>query len=334
MKAIIRTILYLALAGCVAAPALAQGDTPARIKTRTELVVVPVTVKDSRGNLVSDVTRDEFRIFQDGVEQEISLFSVDPFPLSAVIVLDNDLGDKASKEVQKSLDSIAAAFGPNDEVALITFDEYPQTVMDFTRSNDQLFAQLKRTRLENNSPPPGGGPWVTPPVTNTSQVGVMTTPTQRSAPPKVTKCLNDAIYAATDLLRTRGRDRRKIIFLVSDGNNAKTNKWTYDATLTHLLEADVSVYAIGIGHVLLLHEGGLLPRYANTTGGDFFFASKQPELERLYASICEEARNRYTLAYVPHTQAAGRNYHSIEVRVRRPGLDLSARQGFYSGPAQ
>ena len=67
------------------------------------LVVVPVTVKDGNNQLVADLRRDEFRIFEDGVEQKISLFSVDTAPLSVVIVVDDDLKAKSSVEVKKSL---------------------------------------------------------------------------------------------------------------------------------------------------------------------------------------------------------------------------------------
>ena len=143
-------------------PAPAQGQAPARIRTQSELVVVPVTVKDGSGILVSGLERNDFRMFEDGAEQDISLFSADPFPLSAVVLLDNNLPSKQLDQVQASLVSIAAGFGPNDEVALMTFDQFPEQVMQLTANNDQLFTQLKRTKLGSTfslpssppSPPP------------------------------------------------------------------------------------------------------------------------------------------------------------------------------------
>lgn len=87
--------LFLAIPIPAALPQ--QEDPRARIRTTVELVVVPVTVKDGTGNLVSDLREGEFRIFEDGVEQQISLFSVEAFPLSAVVLLDDGLRKKAAE---------------------------------------------------------------------------------------------------------------------------------------------------------------------------------------------------------------------------------------------
>jgi len=107
-----------------AQPQSQQGKPPRTLGAVSELVLVPVTVKNSAGQLVGDLRKDEFRIFDDGHEQQIARFSTDPVPLSAVIVLDNDLSLKERDQVQKSLESIAAALGPSDEAALMLFDEF------------------------------------------------------------------------------------------------------------------------------------------------------------------------------------------------------------------
>ena len=94
-----------------------QNDTRSRISVETRLVIVPVTVKDSEGRLVGDLDKGEFRVFSDGVEQQVLLFTSDPFPLSAVVLIDNDLAQKAAEQVQKSLSTVSAGFASNDEVA-------------------------------------------------------------------------------------------------------------------------------------------------------------------------------------------------------------------------
>ena len=79
-----------------------QSDTRGRISVETRLVIVPVTVKDKEGRLVGDLEKNEFHVFSDGIEQQILLFTSDPFPLSAVVVIDNDLSDKqADKRVKE-----------------------------------------------------------------------------------------------------------------------------------------------------------------------------------------------------------------------------------------
>jgi Ca-activated chloride channel family protein len=320
----------MALLFALPVPALPQGDAPARIKTRSELVVVPVTAKDRHGNLVSDLRREEFRILEDGVEQQIALFSADSFPLSAVVLIDNDLPLKTADEVQKSLMAIAAGFSSSDEVALMMYDLFPQTVLDFTPDNDKVFTQLKRMRLGSDFPGQGSGPMTAGPLVNrqSDQPKVPTAGVTLS--PSASVNLTDAMYAAGQLLKSRGRDRRKIIFLISDGSDSRHNTMSYEDTIQVLLSADISVYAVAVGPALLKHGSSLLVKYANATGGDFYYVSKQEDLEKLYTKMTEEARTQYTLAYMPLNPDRSKDYHSIEVRVKRLNLDLLARQGYFT----
>jgi VWFA-related protein len=306
-----------------------QGDTRARISARTDLVIVPVTVKDRQGQLVGDLQREEFRVFEDNVEQKIVLFTADPFPLSTVVLIDDDLSQKSADQVQKSLTAISAGFGPSDEVAVVTYDEFQQTVVDFSFNNDQLFTQLKRLDLGSHFPgDAAGGPMTAGPVINGKDAGGA--PVSAGAPvSRTTKDLDDALFAAATMLKGRGRLRRKIIFLISDGNNSRHNAHSFDQTMQQLLAADVSVYSISVGHAFLQHQTGRLEHYANGTGGDTFFAAKQRDLERLYSGVTEEARNEYTLTFSPEDIDRSKDYHTIEVRVRRPELRVSARQGYY-----
>lgn len=303
-------------------------DPRARIRSTVELVVVPVTVKDSKGNLVADLRKDEFRIFEDGVEQQASLFSTDAFPLSAVVLLDDDLKPKASDQLHKSLLAIAGAFSESDEVALARFASFFTPVMEFSQDNDHLMAELKRL-VSGDEPFPDPESTAPHPTAGSQPIpGAATTP-QQSAADKTTKHLDDAIHAAAEALRGRDRERRKVIILLSDGVDAKGNTYNYEQTLALLLSSDVSVYAIGTDASLLRRGASPLSRYARATGGDTYFVSNAPALSRAYAQVAEEARHQYTLAYVPAGTDRAQNYHSIEVRVRRPGLEVLSRDGYY-----
>jgi VWFA-related protein len=148
------------------------------------------------------------------------------------------------------------------------------------------------------------------------------------------KHINDAIYAAAEQLRDRPRERRKIIFLISDGQNAKNNTHSYDETLKLLLSADISVYAIGVGEANLNRGitflgNNILAKYAHATGGDIFYGSSREDLEGLYPRVSEQARNQYTLAYAASKTDHTQPYHTIEVRAERPGLSMLARDGYY-----
>lgn len=337
------------------APSAPRQNPPAQqaappIVVRTERVIVPVTVKDSHGQLVGDLTQGDFRILADGVEQRIVGFSAEPVPLSAVVVIDNDLGQRPEVQVQKSLVAIAAGFGPSDEAALVTYDQFPETVSDFSNNNDLLFTTLKRLELGSHNSqviadpttagPIGAGGGAGPPPSSPGPLASGLPPAASvqvhgSGRYKTENALNDALFAAGDMLKARGRDRRKIIFLISDGSNSKTNEHSFDETLRSLLVSDVSVYSINVTHTVpvgksvIQHGASELEKYAAGTGGDTFFAGKQPDLERLYAEVTEEARNQYTLTFSPEDVPGKADYHTIEIRVRRPDLNVDARSGYY-----
>ena len=284
----------------------------------------------SSGALVGDLQRDEFRIFCDNVEQQIIFFTSDPFPLSAVVLIDNDLSIKSADQVQKSLTAISAGFGPSDEVALVTYNEFTNVVEDFSFNNDQLFTKLKRLELDHHYPgSPVGGPLTAGPTANgkNTETGQPTPLGVRQELPH--KDMDDAIFDAATMLKGRGRDRRKIIFLISDGNNAKNNTHTFDQTVQLLLTSDVSVYSISVGHAFLQKQTLRLEKYASKSGGDTFYAGNDRGLEGLYSNVTEQARNQYTLTFSPQDTDRTQDFHSIEVRVRRPGLEVSTREGYY-----
>jgi VWFA-related protein len=327
-----------AAGGAPAPTARNQNQQAPAIQTQVTAVIVPVTVKDREGRLVGDLTKDDLRILCDGVQQKILLFTADPFPLSAVVVIDNDLAQKQAALVQKSLTTISAGFGPEDEVALVTYEEFPTTVADFSKNNDDLFTRLKRLEIGSHNSTVVADPTTAGPVINgkpaPSGLGL---PIHGSGRYKTFNDLDDAIYSAGDMLKTRGRSRRKIVFLVSDGSDSRNNQHTFDETLRALLSADVSVYAISVGRSvplpvgksLLEHGVAEVDKFADRTGGDTFSANKQEDLERLYSDVTEEARNQYTITFQPSGTDRSHDYHEIEVRVLRPSLNVIARRGYY-----
>ena len=321
--------------GAGQAPAPQPQDPRASIRTTVSLVVVPVTVKNSAGELVTDLQKNDFRMFEDGIEQQIALFSVDAFPLSAAILIDNDLKKSSADKVQKTLQSVAGGFSASDEVSLWLFAEFPEPVAEFIASNDTLVTQLKRIDLNSSIIQGPGSAVMTegPRVNTTPMPGPPQVPAMQAGHNNH-KHIDDAIYAAADQLRERGSDRRKIIFAISDGNNAKNNTHSYNETLKLLLSAGISVYAIGLDSAIIsrgptILGGNVLAKYAHSTGGDIYYAPTRNELETLYARVSEQARNQYTLAYSGARTDRSKLYHSIEVRAKRPGLSLLARDGYY-----
>jgi VWFA-related protein len=314
-----------------APPPQREEESRARIRAITELVVVPVTVKDSTGATVPGLGRRDFRLFEDNVEQKISVFSSDPFPISAVILLDDDLPTRTAAFVGDSAGSLTGGLGPADEAAVMLFEQFPRLVIDFTSDSDALHDRLRRLDVAHHAPGQGSAVMTSPPRLNTAPIetGV---PQASRVPSSGSKNLDDAVLAAGEMLRNRGRDRRKIILIVSDGRNSHHNTAKYEDVLRVLLTAEISVYGVGVSEAVLNRGTSAIAKYAHSTAGDAFYAPSREDLENLYSRVLEQARNEYTLAYSPSGTDRTLEYHSIEVRVERPGLEILTREGYYAVP--
>lgn len=297
-------------------------------KVHTEEVIVPVMVRNRGGDAFFGLEKKDFRMFEDDVEQRIAYFSNDPFPLSIVFLVDSDLPKSTADMVNQSLGAVLGGMAEGDEMAVVLFSQFPRTVMDFGSDQGQISDVLKRTELGHTFPGRGSRMMTEPPhPTPTSQdAGV---PQTAKVLGKTSKDLDDAVMYCAEMLRTRGRDRRKLILLVSDGHNSRNNLASYTEVLHVVLANDISVYGIGVSEAVLDRKRTAIARYVDATGGDIFYAPTRGGLEEDYTRILEEARNLYTLSYAPQGTDRSKEYHVIEVRVERAGLRVLARDGYY-----
>lgn len=309
-----------------------------RLVFRVNQVVVPVTVKDSSGRLVPGLRKEDFRVLEDNVEQNIASFSAEAFPLSMVVLIDNDLKSSEARHVADSLYAIVAGMSEGDEAFVCRFDQFFHEGKGFISDQDKLLTELKRTRLDEQ-------PSVAPPSPAINEGPTINGHSSTGESPKTsgatitiknqsTKALDDAVYAAAQLLRDHDPEhkRRKIILLISDGVNApKFNTVNYDTAIKELLRYNIAVYGVGVGSAFFNRRFERLAKYAHDSGGDVYYGLKRKDMEELYSRVTEEARNQYTLAYDPAGTDRGAEYHSIEVRVKREGLTILTREGYYSG---
>jgi VWFA-related protein len=305
-------------------------DAQTKISVNSDLVVLPVTVKNQFGELVPDLEQSDFRVFDENVEQSIDVFTAEAFPLSLVILIDDDLKSKDAAQMAPTLRAITAGISADDEaiVARFDLDFYPGD--SFTSDLDKLWVNLKE--IEKHSGPSSAGPvpFVRGPFDGCACPVVPAAPVKSGSRP--TKALDDAIHSAAALLHDRGLARRKIILIVSDGvNGPQFNHFTYQDTLEALLHDNISVYSLAVGGTLTKHKFSRLTNYSNDSGGDIYFASTSANIEKLYSQITEEARHEYTLAYVPRGTHPASTYHKVEVRVARPAVTVKTRQGYYTG---
>jgi VWFA-related protein len=312
--------------------------------------MVPVTIKDSEGRLVSGLQPKDFAVLEGGQPQTLKFFTSDPFALSAAIIIDTGMADVALKKVQDSLSALQGAFSQFDEVGIYTYSSTVGRVSDFGGVGKQLTAVLNEIRSytgTNNGVPVTSGPLGPQgPMINGLPVGGAPV-TPASNPPRVARVMNDAILLAARDLSKRPRDRRKIIFIISDGREQGSTA-SYKDTLKVLLTQNITVYGVGLeGAAIPIYDklqrihvpktgaimgySDILPKYVNATGGGTVFNElSQATMERAYASAIGEARNQYTLGYSPKSTIGG--YRDIDVQVRRPGVKVYAKAGYYPLP--
>jgi VWFA-related protein len=335
-------------------PAPGEGfdKTETVIRLNVNFVEVPVSVKDSKGQLVAGLTFRDFQVFENGQREPLRLFTVDPFPLSIVFLVDQSVTSDVMTKVNDSLGAIQGALTPYDEVAVFTYNNGAQN-----RSNGFTGAQSTRvpyvlamTKAAGAEMlvPINSGPFAGCSVTKNGscvdpnvQQGRSTGNSSFVTIPKEIHTLNDGILAAAKELAARPKGRRRIIYVISDGKE-NGSKASYRDVLRYLQTNQIAVYGTLVGDSARWGEGylsrvhlpftmydNLLTKYTLATGGTLDAERGTNGIERSYAKIAEEARNQYTLGYLSHQPFIDGKYRKIEVRVNRPNVEVIAKDGYY-----
>src|SRR6516162_5450361 len=335
-----REVKAIFIAALLLAGAAYAQDQEFRIHAKVDLVVVPVTVKGSGDKLISGLKKEDFIVTEDGKRQTLTNFTIDPVPLSAALVVDTGLGFDSLAKVEKTFPALSSAFSQFDEVAIYRYDKFVTRVLDFTPVEGESFeAAMDRLREitpreiaesgVNRSPFSTPGPVINgAPVVPPGQVGVTST-----VPTPVSNVLNDAIFTAASDLARRERSRRKMVLVISDGQNGG-NEHLQDETIQRLLETGVQVYCVGLDQPFPYNKTSVLDNYAKTTGGDAYFVNSIQSIERAYAFATEEARNQYTLGYISTNEPKepGPVYRDIQVRIAGNNFKTLHRKGYYQYP--
>ena len=315
-------------------------------------VVVPVTVKDPKGNPVAGLTWRDFTVYENNVREPLRVFSVDPRPISMAFVIDQTLPSNYMREVNESMNAIQGALTPYDEAAVFTYTNGAKEWTGFTGAQgSRLPAVLSLAQATGSDPmvPVTDGPLSgacgiyqngncadpnLQPEKSTQSISGLTVP-------KEIHTLNDAILAAAKELSTRPKDRLRVIFVISDGKEYGS-KATWKEVVKYLQTNNIAVYATVVGESARWGEGWLdrfhlpfeaysniLYKYVALTGGDMFSERGVNNMEKSYAKIAEEARNQYTLVYASHLSICDDRYRNIDVRVNRPNVVVTAKPGYY-----
>jgi VWFA-related protein len=310
------------------ASAQQQQQGQARVRVNSDLVTLSVTVRDRDGNLVGNIERERFRLFDDGVEQKITVFAEESLPLSLVILVDNDLNGKEGVQMVQSLRALLGGVSLQDQAMVCRFDMLFYPGEGFTSDLDKLMTDVKKAQGEIK-PTPKYIP--EPVVCGNSTTGSPCVPAPTYAGSRPSKALDDAVFSAAELLQNGAADRRRIILVISDGaNEPKLNKHDYESVKERLLFENVSVFSLAAGSDSDKRKFSRMEGYSHVSGGDIYFAAKSRAMEQIYSRITEQARHQYTLAYVPTGNNLGSNYHRMELHVEGEGLTVQTREGYYN----
>lgn len=271
------------------------------IKVDVDLVLVPVTVTDGMGRIVSGLRQDNFAVYDDKQPQRIVSFSSEDAPFSVGLVFDTSGSMKGKMDTARlAAQAFWQSANPDDEVFLVTFSQRAELQVDFTRD----FADIQNGLL--------------------------------FAVPRGPTALIDAIDLALRRLKS-AHNTRKALLVVSDGGDNNSRRSTREL-MRFAKEADAQIYAIGIHDRPQTFEerGGplLLGELAEATGGQHFMVWSANELPDIAARIGVALHDQYMIGYHPPAGAEPGKWRQVRVRLQAPkglpDLRVYARTGYYT----
>jgi len=276
-----------------------------QIRSDVNLALVNVTVTDPYNRLVTGLESDNFRVFEDNIEQEIETFSSEDVPISIGVVFDvsGSMGNKIGKAREAALQFFKTA-NTADEFFLVSFNERAELTSEFTNSVEDLQSRMMMT------------------------------------PTKGRTALLDAIYLGLSEMRG-AKNAKRALLIISDGgdNHSRYN----ESDIKRLVkEADTQLYAIGIFDPLgyrgrtpeELNGPSLLNDVTDMTGGRVFSVERMEDLPDIATKIGMELRNQYVLGYRPSNKAHDARWRKIKIKLRPPRglppLTVYAKTGYYA----
>jgi len=274
------------------------------IRTRTDLVMVPVTITDDLNRPVTGLDRDNFQLFENKQPQEIKNFSSEDSPVSIGIIV--DVSGSMANKLERARDAVhqfCEASNPQDEFFMVTFSDAPRLVTDFTNRPEEIENALLGARSKGRT------------------------------------SLLDAIYMGIHKMKD-ARYSRRALLIISDGGDNHSRYSDRDVK-SAVKEADILIYAVGTydryaptQEELLGPE--LLQNVAGVTGGQAYTLSNVVELPEVTRAIGNRLRHQYMLTYRPQTYAHDGKWHKIKVKLLLPKkwsllLRVNARTGYYAG---
>ncbi len=305
-----QSLIAAIAAWIIASPQPAFSRAPAQdaeahpLRVETTLVVIPVTVTDSANRFVLGLEKQNFCLFEDGVEQKVKQFAGEDAPLSVGLLVDTSgsMGTKLRTSRQAVTEFLKTMNG-QDEAFLVEFSDRAKLAMGFTKNAEEIEDKLTSAESEGLT------------------------------------ALLDAVSMGIEEMK-KAKNPRKALLIISDGGD-NNSQYTTDQIKDLVREADVQIYAMGvfeqIPYILTRAELSgprLLGHLAEQTGGRAFPARTSMALPSIARQIGIELRNQYVLAYSPSNEEKDGKYRKVEVKLTAPpgltSLKARWRTGYYA----
>ncbi|HEV2862653.1 MAG TPA: VWA domain-containing protein [Pyrinomonadaceae bacterium] len=308
-------------------------------RVETDLTNVLFTAVDRNKRFVTSLKKEDVRVLEDGVEQQVFAFQRETDrPLSLAILIDTSASQERTLPEEKSAAQrfVDAVIRPSkDEVAVLSFTGETTLEQGLTGNPSRVRQAIDRIEFQLPSGYLGGGVAVgvpggrpgTPPISGDNQSKAGST------------AIWDAIWVtASDVLSETSDKTRRAMILLTDGVDTSSGK-KFDEAVQHALKADAIIYSIGIGDDFMQGvDRGSLNKLSERTGGRAFFPRSEEDLRSAFAQIQDELRSQYLIAYSPSNKAKDGSFRRVQIEVSNPDLlkmdlRLTYRQGYFAQSA-
>ncbi len=282
------------------------------VGVNVDLVVLHASVYDKKGHFVSGLKKENFKVYEDGILQQMTAFSQEDIPVSMGILLDLS-GSMRSKmnQVNRAALAFIKASNPQDQVFLIGFNDEAELLLDFTNDIDEIIDALENIIVAGGT------------------------------------ALYDAIYLGVQKAQT-GSEGKKAIIVITDGED-KDSYYSLDELLDKVQEADVQTYCVGIlspapqrslfgtwSESIPEKARDVLEKVAEETGGKAFLLQNLEDLNLIVSQIASELRNQYSIGYISSNVVRDGSWRQVKIELDMADASnnkVRYRRGYYAPKA-
>lgn len=277
-----------------------KGDKGFIYRQRVDEVTLHATVLDQRHHIVTDLGQRDFTVYEDGQPQQIKDFRREDVPVSIGILVDNSGSMRTKRNaVTKAVVNLVQASNPNDEVFIVNFNDEPYLDQDFTNNVGQMREALDRVDTRGGT------------------------------------ALYDAVYAAADHLAKGAKRQKKVLLVVTDGEDNESRMSLEQAIRAVQDDNGPTIYTIGIlgGEGKERRAKRALEALSLQTGGVAFFPRNLDEVDDISRAVARDIRNQYSITYKPTNPQSNGGYRTVKVVAHAPGyknLEVRTRTGYFA----